>query len=60
MDMDEKELFEQLDKAFEGYVESRSTQDSVVPYDHVEAYRLASDLTEILRQVIPTVVVKNE
>lgn len=56
--MDEKELFERLDKAFDGYVDSRSKSDSIVPYDRVDAYRLAPDLTEILRQVIPTIVVE--
>ncbi len=56
--MDKNELYEQLDEDFEGYVEAREISDSLVPYDSVDAYRLASELQEIIRQVIPTAVVE--
>jgi len=56
--MDKNELYEQLDEDFEGHAESREIMDSLVPYDSVDAYRLASELETIIRQVIPTVVVE--
>lgn len=56
--MDEKELFERLDNEFEEYVDSYASSDSLVPYDYVDAFRLAPELEDILRQVIPGVVVE--
>ena len=56
--MDKNELYEQLDEDFEGYVEAAEISDSMVPYDRVDAYRLASDLQDIIRQVIPGAVVE--
>ena len=56
--MDKNELYEQLDEDFEGYIESREILDSLVPYDSVAAYRLASELQTIIRQVIPAAVVE--
>lgn len=58
MSMEDNELFEKLDKEFDRRVESH-TAKSVVPYDCIAAYQLAPDLENILKTVIPGIVVES-
>lgn len=58
MNMEENEIFEQLDKEFERRVES-NTSKSVVPYDCITAFKLVPDLEHILKTVIPGIVVES-
>ena len=58
MNMEESEIFEQLDKEFKNRVESHTT-NSLVPYDCIAAYKLVPELETILKTVIPGIVVES-